>query len=182
MRRISAERAALAFAQRLAEISAQLLGERLLSLILRGSLTFHDYVPRQSDIDLLAIGDHALSDSEIDSLTRAVTAERAQAPAPVDLRFITRAVATTPPEPPPLELYIRLKPSAPPAVEARRREPDRSSSSTLTLGHSPANRRARNRRSGSVAASRRACSNASRASSWRPRRRSSSARVECRYR
>jgi hypothetical protein len=49
MRRIRAERAALAFAQRLAEISAQLLGERLLSVILHGSLTLDDYVPRQSD-------------------------------------------------------------------------------------------------------------------------------------
>jgi hypothetical protein len=37
---------------------------------------------------------------------------------------------------------------------------------------------AKNRRSGSVAASRRARSNASRASSWRPRRRNNSARVE----
>ena len=50
----------------------------------------------------------------------------------------------------------------------------------FALGHSSANRRARNRRSRSVAASRRARSNAARASSSRPRRRSSSARGECR--
>jgi hypothetical protein len=116
--------AALAFAQRLTEITSQRLGESLVSMIVHGSLTFDDYVPGQSDIDLLAIVDHPLSDSEIDSLTRAVTAERARAPAPVDLRFITRAVATRPPERPPLELYLRLKASAPPAVEARRPEPD----------------------------------------------------------
>jgi predicted nucleotidyltransferase len=124
MRRIPEAHAALAFARRLVEISSQLLGEGLLSVILHGSLTFDDYMPGQSDIDLLAIVDHALSDSEIDSLTRAVTAERAQAPGPVDLRFVTRAVARRPPEPPPLELYIRLKASAPPAVEVRCPEPD----------------------------------------------------------
>lgn len=114
----------LAFAHRLAEISSQVLGGSLLSVILHGSLTFGDYVPGHSDIDLLAIVDHALSDSAIASLTRAVTAERARAPAPVDLRFVTRAVATAPPESPPLELYIRLTASAPPDVEARRIEPD----------------------------------------------------------
>jgi hypothetical protein len=123
-RRPTDARAALAFAQRLTQISSQVLGESLLSVILHGSLTLDDYLPGQSDIDLLAIVDHALSDSEIDSLTRVVTAERAGAPGPVDLRVVTHAVATSPPDPPPLELYIRLKTSAPPAVEARRLEPD----------------------------------------------------------
>ena len=90
--RTAAERAALEYAERLAEICAQVLGRRLLSLILHGSLTFDDYVPGQSDIDLLAVIDQALSDSEVDSLTSAIAAERARAPAPVDLRLVTRAV------------------------------------------------------------------------------------------
>jgi hypothetical protein len=122
--RISAADEALAFAQRLVEITSQVLVERILSLILHGSLTFGDYVPGQSDIDLLAIVDQALSDSELDSLTSAVAAERARAPAPVDLRFVTRSIAAAPPETPPLELYIRLKAARPPALELRRREPD----------------------------------------------------------
>jgi hypothetical protein len=116
--------AALAFAQRLGEITSLVLGERLLSVILHGSLMFDDYKPGQSDIDLLGIVDRPLGDSEIDSLTRAVTAEHVQAPGPVDLRFVTRAAATKPAGPPPLELYIRLEASAPPEIETRRREPD----------------------------------------------------------
>jgi predicted nucleotidyltransferase len=116
--------AALEFAQRLADITSQPLGETLLSVVLHGSLTFDDYAPGQSDIDLLAIVDRALSDSEIESLTRTIAAERAQAPAPADLRFVTRAVAAAPPGTPPLELYIRLRAMAPTEIEARRREPD----------------------------------------------------------
>ena len=115
---------ALGFAQRLADITSQLLGETLLSVVLHGSLTFGDYVRGQSDIDLLAIVDRPLSDSEIESVTRTLAAERAQAPAPADLRFVTRAVAAAPPERPPLELYIRLRATASPEVEARLREPD----------------------------------------------------------
>jgi predicted nucleotidyltransferase len=118
------EAAALTFAHRLAEVCLQLLGDSLLSVILHGSLTFDDYVPGQSDIDLLAIVDRSLSDSEIESLIGKVAAEGAGAPAPVDLRFVTRAVATTPDEAPRLELYIRSRKTAPPEVEARRREPD----------------------------------------------------------
>jgi aminoglycoside adenylyltransferase-like protein/nucleotidyltransferase-like protein len=118
------EAAALAFAHWLAEICSKLLGDSLLSVILHGSLTFDDYVPGQSDIDLFAIVDHPLSDSEIDLLTHVVTAQRPDAPGPADLRFATQAVATRPPTPPPLELYIRLKTSAPPEIEIRRREPD----------------------------------------------------------
>ncbi len=57
-----------------------MLGESLLAVIVHGSLTFDDYTPGQSDIDLLAIVEHSLSDSEIESLTGAIAAESAQAP------------------------------------------------------------------------------------------------------
>jgi hypothetical protein len=117
-------RAALAFAQCLAEITSRMLGEDLLSMIVHGSLTFDDYVPGHSDIDLLAIVARPLNDSEIESLSRTVAAERTRAPAPVDLRVVTRGVATTPTETPPLDLYVRLKAPAPPAIEIRRQEPD----------------------------------------------------------
>jgi predicted nucleotidyltransferase len=68
--------AALGFAQRLADITSKLLGDVLLAVILHGSLTFEDYVPGPSDIDLLAIVDRPLSDCEIESLTRTIAAER----------------------------------------------------------------------------------------------------------
>lgn len=116
--------AALGFAQRLADITSKLLGDILLAVILHGSLRFEDYVPGRSDIDLLAIVDRPLSDCEIESLTRTIAAQRALAPAPADLRFVRHAVAATPPETPPLELYIRLRVTGPPEVEVRRREPD----------------------------------------------------------
>jgi hypothetical protein len=116
--------AALAFARRLAEIGSAVLGESLLSVILHGSLTFDDYMPGQSDVDLLAIVEHPLTDSQVESLTGAVVAQRAQAPAPADLRFVTRTVAARPPEAPELDLYIRLESTAPPAVEVRCQEPD----------------------------------------------------------
>ena len=122
--RSTGARAALGFAQRLGTIGSQVLGENLVSAIVHGSLMFDDYVPGRSDIDVLAIVDRSLSDSEIESLTRAVTAERAHAPARVDLRFVTRDVAAMPSEAPPLERYIELKVAASPEVETRRREPD----------------------------------------------------------
>jgi predicted nucleotidyltransferase len=117
-------RAALTFARRLGELTSRVLGEDLLSFIVHGSLTFDAYVPGQSDIDLLAITDRSLSDSEIESLVETVAAERTRAPAPADLRFATRAVAAMPDEAPFLDLYIRLRTTAPPEVEVRRREPD----------------------------------------------------------
>jgi hypothetical protein len=116
--------AALGFAHRLADITSQLLGDTLLAVILHGSLILEDYVSGPSDIDLLAIVDRSLCDSEIESLTRTIAAERARAPAPADLRFVTRAVAEKPREAPPLELYIRLRVTGPPEFEVRRREPD----------------------------------------------------------
>ena len=85
-------------------------------MILHGSLILEDYVSGPSDIDLLAIVDRSLCDSEIESLTRTIAAERARAPAPADLRFVTRAVAEKPREAPPLELYIRLRVTGPPRV------------------------------------------------------------------
>jgi predicted nucleotidyltransferase len=115
---------ALVFAQRLGEVISRQLGENLVSVVVHGSLTLDDYVPGQSDIDLLAIIDRSLSDSELESLVDSVAAERARAPAPVDLRLATRAVAATPDEAPLLELYIRLRKTAPPEVEVHRREPD----------------------------------------------------------
>jgi hypothetical protein len=72
------------------------LGEILTSVIVHGSLTLDDYAPGQrDDVDLLAIVDR--------SLTRALRAEQAHAPCRLDLRFVTRAVATTPPESPPMQ-------------------------------------------------------------------------------
>lgn len=121
----SQARDAFAVAERIAAICSRVLGETIASLILHGSLALGDFTPRYSDIDLLGVVDRPLPDSEIDSLTRAVAAEQPDAPAPVDLRVVTRAAAAAPAQAPPMELYLRLDGSAPPQVESRHPgEPD----------------------------------------------------------
>jgi len=88
-------------------------------VILQGSLALDDYVPGHSDIDLLVIVDRPLDAATMDQLTYAVVAEQPEAPACVDLRVVTREVAATPPEPPPIELYVRLDPRAEPKIVSR---------------------------------------------------------------
>jgi hypothetical protein len=56
--------------------------------------------------------DHPLGRAETDALVCALVTEQAHAPVRVDFRVITRAVAATPPEMPPMELYVRLDPGA----------------------------------------------------------------------
>jgi hypothetical protein len=116
---------ALAFAERIAATCRQVLGEILTSVIVHGSLVLDDYTPGSSDIDLLAVVDRPLLDSETASLVSMVAAEQAQAPGPLDLRAVTRAAAATSSEAPPMELYVRLRGSAPPPdLESRHPEPD----------------------------------------------------------
>jgi hypothetical protein len=110
---------ALGFAERIAAIGRQVLGEILDSVIVHGSIVLDDYTPGHSDIDVLGVVERPLLDLEIASLTRALAAEQAQAPGPVDLRVLTRAAAATPAEAPPMELYVRLRGSGPPEVESR---------------------------------------------------------------
>jgi predicted nucleotidyltransferase len=118
-------RDALEFAERIAAICSRVLGEIVASFIVHGSLALGDYTPRHSDIDLLGVVDRPLLDSEIELLTRAVAAERADAPALVDLRVVTRAAAAAPSKAPSMELYVRLDGSAPSEVESRHPgEPD----------------------------------------------------------
>lgn len=88
-------------------------------MILQGSLALDDYVPGHSDIDLLVIVDRPLDPTARRALTRALIAEQPEAPARVDLRVVTRQVAAAPPELPPMELYVRLDPGAPPEIVAR---------------------------------------------------------------
>jgi Domain of unknown function (DUF4111)/Nucleotidyltransferase domain len=107
---------AVGFAERLATVCSRMLGEAVSSVILHGSLVLGDYQPGASDVDLLAIVDRRLTRSEIDRLVRAVVAAATSALAAVDLRVVTREVAATPPEAPPMELYVRQKPGARPEI------------------------------------------------------------------
>jgi hypothetical protein len=110
---------ALRFADRLIAVSVRALGGSVASVILHGSLAIDDYVPGRSDIDLLMVVDRALDSATMDRLTHALVAEQPKAPARVDVRGVTREVAARPPEPPPMELYVRLDPSAEPEIVSR---------------------------------------------------------------
>jgi predicted nucleotidyltransferase len=108
--RLAVKRDALAFARRCAAICRGELGELAPSVFLHGSLAFGDYRPGRSDIDLLVIVERPLDGKEFDGLARAARAEQARAPARVDLRAVTRAVAASPTEEPPMELSVTLDP------------------------------------------------------------------------
>jgi predicted nucleotidyltransferase len=117
--------AALWFAQTLARACIGALGEAVAGVILHGSLTLGDYVPGRSDLDLLVVIDHPLSDAQFAALVEAMASRRAEAPGPVDLRLVTRQVAASPTPAPPLEAYLRLTPSSGVRVEERRHPAER---------------------------------------------------------
>jgi predicted nucleotidyltransferase len=98
-------RAATQLAQEIADSCAELLGDRLVAVILHGSLVLGDYSPASSDVDLLAIVERPLTDDELAALAELVLARRGKA-AGIDLRAVTRAAAGEPTESPAMELYI----------------------------------------------------------------------------
>ena len=98
-------RAATELAQEIAYSCAELFGDRLVAVILHGSLVLGDYSPASSDVDLLAIVERSLTDDELAALVELVLARRGEA-AGIDLRVVTRAVAGKPTESPAMELYV----------------------------------------------------------------------------
>jgi predicted nucleotidyltransferase len=98
-------RAATEFAQEIADSCAELLGDRLVAVILHGSLVLGDYSPASSDVDLLAIVERPLTDDELAALAELGLARRGTV-AGIDLRVVTRAAAGEPTESPAMELYI----------------------------------------------------------------------------
>jgi hypothetical protein len=115
----------LRFAQTLARSCAGALGKAVAGVILHGSLTLDDYVPGRSDVDVLVVVDHPLSDARLAALTEAMASRRAEAPGPVDLRLVSRQVAASPTLAPPLEAYLRLTPTSGVRVEERRHPGER---------------------------------------------------------
>jgi hypothetical protein len=94
-------------------------------VILHGSLALDDYLPGRSDIDLLVVVQHPLTDAQLAALTEALAGHRRPAPAPVDLRVVTRQVAASPTPAPPLEAYLRRTPSSGVRVQERRHPAER---------------------------------------------------------
>ena len=118
-------RGATAFAENLAASCTDALGDRLIAVILHGSLTLDDFRPGRSDIDLLVVVDRLLTDGEIGALKSAVKSIAQEAPCRVDLRVVTLEVAANPTPAPAMEAYFELRPGLPANVETRvQGEPD----------------------------------------------------------
>jgi predicted kinase/predicted nucleotidyltransferase len=117
--------AAHAFAQTVANACANALGEAIAGVILHGSMATSDYVPGQSDIDLLVIVNDPLTDGQIASLRDAIERVKGDAPAPMDLRVVTRHVALAPTKALFMEAYFRIKAGHSALLtETRHAEPD----------------------------------------------------------
>ena len=117
--------AALRFAGTLARACAGALGEAVAGVIVHGSLTLGDYLPSRSDLDLLVVVDHPVTDAHVAALAEALASCRSEAPGPVDLRLVTRQVAASPTPAPPMEAYLRLTPGSGVRVEERRHPGER---------------------------------------------------------
>jgi hypothetical protein len=119
------ERRATAFTEQLAAGCTDALGNRVVSVILHGSLTLGDFRPGRSDVDLLVVVEQPLAVEEVRALQEAIEPIRAVAPTRVDLRIVTRAVAAAPMPAPAMEAYFTFGPGQPLMVETRvAEEPD----------------------------------------------------------
>jgi len=116
---------AMAFAQRLADVEWDVLAEAgPLAVILHGSLVTGDFVPGRSDVDLLFVVEHALTDDQTGRLLDALR-EADHRGLPLDLRVVTRAAAASPTMSPPMEFYLGRHPGEPDEIEMRSTgEPD----------------------------------------------------------
>jgi Domain of unknown function (DUF4111)/Nucleotidyltransferase domain len=109
----------LGFAEELATACAQVLGDLVTAVILHGSAATGDYIPGRSDVDLLLVVEHALTDGEIAAVQETVVRLGANTPGGVDLRVVTRAVAASPTRAPAMELYVGLHAHESPEIETR---------------------------------------------------------------
>jgi hypothetical protein len=140
---------ALRFAERVERCCSRTCGRAIAGVILHGSLTLDDYIPGRSDVDILAVVERPLTDTQLDALVEAVAEERQHAPARLDLRVVTRSVASTPTPAPPMEIYTPQTPApttrgrdafhrrsgSPPAVGNRARSNRRSTREAVIGQH-----------------------------------------------
>lgn len=107
---------------RLAECATSVLGEAVVGVILHGSATADDFVPRRSDIDVLVIAEGPIEDSAAADLLACVAAVGREATTNVDFRVVTRASAAARERSPELELEIAVRIGRDPGarIETRR--------------------------------------------------------------
>jgi hypothetical protein len=97
---------ALRFGQRASEACSEILADaEPVAAILHGSLAFGDFVPGRSDIDLLVVVGRKLTGEQADALIVMARRETRSGQA-LDLRVVTRSVASWPTPSPPMELWF----------------------------------------------------------------------------
>ena len=112
-------------AESIALACAEALGSAAVAGILHGSLTLGDFVCGRSDIDLLIIARSPMSDAALAAVRDTAAEAASPAGTRVDLRVVTRAVASAPTPAPAMEAEIVLRPDRQPQVTAHvSSEPD----------------------------------------------------------
>jgi hypothetical protein len=91
------------------------------SVIVHGSLAAGGYRPGRSDIDLLAVVDGGLSDTQATALEGVLRRADAGDAAGIDLHVVTTDAAGTPSGAPALELYLRRRRRSATALEIQRK-------------------------------------------------------------
>src|SRR5690349_19978634 len=112
----------VAAAELLAGQIADVVGERLCSVVLHGSLASGGFRPGRSDLDLLVVLDE-LTDVEADALVTTVRAADVGEAAGIDLHVVTADVARSPTSDPAYELYLGSS-SGELEIGRRTRDPD----------------------------------------------------------
>jgi hypothetical protein len=112
---------ALAAAERLTGLCADVIGATARSVILHGSLSAGGFRPGRSDIDLLAVVDGGLAEAQTTALERLARGADVGSAAGVDLHVVTTEVAGAPNRAPALELHLGRYDSAPDGLEVERR-------------------------------------------------------------
>jgi hypothetical protein len=100
------EQRALSAADRLADLCVDVVGPGLRSVVLHGSLAAGGFRPGRSDIDLLAVVDGSLSDSQAAAVEHGVRTADAGPADRVDLHVVTSESAGHPTRTPALELQV----------------------------------------------------------------------------
>ena len=104
--RLSKSVGALAAAERIAGLCADIVGAAAWSVVLHGSLSAGGFRPGRSDIDLLAVVDGCLTEAQVTALGRLVRTADTGSAAGIDLHVVTADVAGAPNRTPALELHL----------------------------------------------------------------------------
>lgn len=105
------------FGDRITRVLAQALGTELVGVYFLGSIALGGYIPGESDIDMAAVSDSALTDQQRRSIASAVVAATADCPARgLEFTLYRREIAGSPPTGADFEVNANGGPRMPSAV------------------------------------------------------------------